>query len=452
MAAKERAHLIQDFLTKHDIPTAINCALNQILKLDPLPDNPFDIMSNVIRENNTKKGESAILTQFEAGIIIDEEGFFNIELKIYAQTSLHSKCVGKCVKICKNRFEEYQDAIDMAEKISSAFCGCLSGDLVCSNQIGLDDSLKEAARLAEIDQYTTLLTSFKIAEVQGCKILDIPFYQYLSNLFTKTQDPISWHLTTPLVSLLPKHFEIESEVNIKELSIYAAEDISFREGSFLCLRIIHLLNKEIMEKHPENKVNLKAVLEVLENSCKECGVTLGEDVFLSMNCATYEFPKQEEGYSFSESKILKSEQLLEHYIQFAESYPCLKILEDSLHIDDESVNTLKEKLPNISLAFTKGENCILNIENLGSLTEVLNIAKEHTPFIICSGRDITNDTIMTDLCAAVGGRFFKVKSPVNGSGKSLSRLITIEEEIGTKISVKMVADNENTQKQTETLP
>jgi hypothetical protein len=50
--------------------------------------------------------------------------------------------------------------------------------------------LREAARLAEIDQYTTLLTSFKIAEVQACKILDIPFYQYLSNLFTKTQDVI----------------------------------------------------------------------------------------------------------------------------------------------------------------------------------------------------------------------------------------------------------------------
>lgn len=91
MAAKEKAHLIQDFLTKHDIPTAINYTLNQVLKLDPLPENPYDIISNVIRENNTKKGESPILTQFEAGIIIDEDGFFNIELKIYAQTSLHSK-------------------------------------------------------------------------------------------------------------------------------------------------------------------------------------------------------------------------------------------------------------------------------------------------------------------------------------------------------------------------
>ena len=41
---------------------------------------------------------------------------------------------------------------------------------------------------------------------------------------------------------------------------------------------------------------------------------------------------------------LNAEQLLEHYFQFAESQPSLKILENPLHVDDEAIKTLRGKI------------------------------------------------------------------------------------------------------------
>jgi len=417
----ERAKGIQEYVSRHKLSQGMNTALNFLCRLEPLRENPYDILPHVIREQFARTSTAPFLTRLEAYAVLDNAGNPTVEVLLWTDSSVDGKVLGKCN--CTVKMSRTKGLIAaLAEVINSTVSNALqSAKLRLDQQQELDTCIVSSGESANLPSRISLCISFCIANTHAFQVLSIPLYQHFRNLLTqKEQSPCSWDNTRPIVTVLEP-----PSLNLT-VGVLPKMGMSFADSSFLCTAVAREAKDATAFLSLES---IDACLDLVKTAAETAGAKLGEDIFLTISC-NFPFTPNDNKYAISSDKSVLPSELVEIFKSLVDKYPTLRLLENPLPSSESA--PLKEALPErIQLAFTNepGDSAIIDVQDMSSLSEAFEIARKSINIIVVDRSEITNDTSFADLCAAFEGAYFKVNRPLTGSGLSLSRLIRIESQL-----------------------
>ncbi len=264
-------------------------------------------------------------------------------------------------------------------------------------------------------------------------------YEYLYQVYQEDFFPeATLRMPQPGFNVLNGGQHADSGLDIQEFMLMPQQETfaeSVRAGSEIYHTLKSILSAEnytvsvgdeggFAPRLPHNEL----ALELLERAIQEAGYQLGKDCFLAMDAAASEFYTESEGYRV-EGQIRTSQELVDMYYQWIESYH-IHLLEDPFSEDDfESWNMFMDNAPEgmqivgddllvtnvnrIHLAINQGLcNAVLIKPNqIGSLSETMQaiqLAHENGLTTMMSHRSgDTNDTFIADLAVATGCQYIK---------------------------------------------
>jgi enolase len=231
-------------------------------------------------------------------------------------------------------------------------------EIIAPEVVGMD-----ATRQVEIDQLMSELdgtpnkgklgangilgVSLAVARA-AANYLDLPLYQYIGGVNAR-------ELPVPMMNILNGGQHADNNVDIQEFMIVPVGADSVAEAIRMGVEVYHRLKKVLGQKGLATSVgdeggfapNLpsnEAALDVIMEAIKAAGYVPGKDIYLALDVAATELYK--DGYYHLESsgQKLSSAEMVDFYIQLADTYPLIS-LEDGLAEDDwEGWKLLTDKL------------------------------------------------------------------------------------------------------------
>jgi enolase len=324
------------------------------------------------------------------------------------------------------------------------------------------DGTKNKSRLGA----NAILSVSLACAITAAKLLKIPLYQYLRNLYNPKLPGFS--LPTPVVNVVNGGLHGDTNINIQEFWVVPVKAKIFSEKLRQASEVFHNLG-ELLEAtgldtdlgneggySPEVKSH-NQVFEFLRHAVERSGYQLGEDIVFGIDVGASElYDEAKKVYRWPlEGQEFTAEELMDHYLDIATMYP-VRFFEDPFSQEDWSawhdftndhfVKEQKLYLIGDDLFATnvdrlrkglklKAANTILIKPNqIGTLTETLTtirFAQEHNYKVIISHRSgETSDTTIADLAVAVQADYIKIGSTARGERiAKYNRLLNIEEEL-----------------------
>ena len=281
-------------------------------------------------------------------------------------------------------------------------------------------------------------------------------------------------LPVPLMNILNGGKHADNGLAIQEFMIVPAGFAKFSDALRAGAEVFHRLKKILHAKGlstgvgdeggfapsvPGEKPHTQ-VLELIMQAIREAGYKPGSDIFLALDCAASEFgasdPQSKEKVTYTfEGKKLSSQEMIQVYSQWVETYPILSI-EDGLSEHDwegwaritetlgKRVQLVGDDLFVTNIEYLKrgiekktANAILIKLNQIGTVTETLDtmkLARQSGYSQISSHRSgETEDTFIAEL--AVGTDCGQIKT---GSASRTDRiakynqLIRIEEELGSR--------------------
>jgi enolase len=339
-------------------------------------------------------------------------------------------------------------------------------EIIAPEVVGMD-----ATRQVEIDQLMIELdgtpnkgklgangilgVSLAVARA-AANYLDLPLYQYIGGVNAR-------ELPVPMMNILNGGQHADNNVDIQEFMIVPVGADSVAEAIRMGVEVYHRLKKVLGQKGLATSVgdeggfapNLpsnEAALDVIMEAIKAAGYVPGKDIYLALDVAATELYK--DGYYHLESsgQKLSSAEMVDFYIQLADTYPLIS-LEDGLAEDDwEGWKLLTDKLGHrvqlvgddlfvtnperLSRGIETGvcNSVLVKVNQIGTLTETLQtieMAKEAGYTCVISHRSgETEDSTIADIAVATNAGQIKTGAPARTDRVAkYNQLMRIEEEL-----------------------
>lgn len=299
----------------------------------------------------------------------------------------------------------------------------------------------------------------------AANLLDMEMYQYISQHYGFT---IGSDLPTPLVNIINggKH-GVTEDLKIQEFMIFARSNLCTTLQVRIYCEVYHTLKKILVEKYGEQAKSIgdeggfcppiysaDEALDVIEEAIKQSGYTVGEDVFIALDCAASEFYDDvSKKYEVEKGVFLTGEQLVKYYGDLMKRHPALKSIEDGFHESDyeswklfmelhsdnlmivgDDLFTTNPKLIKQGLDEKWANTLLLKVNQIGTISEAINGAK----MMMDKGNDVivshrsgeTNHAYIVDIAIGIGAKYLKIGSPCRGERVAkFNRLLEIEHQL-----------------------
>ncbi|HUT96655.1 MAG TPA: phosphopyruvate hydratase [Dehalococcoidales bacterium] len=285
---------------------------------------------------------------------------------------------------------------------------------------------------------------------------EMPFYLYLG------QEDI-YSLPVPMLNILNGGKHATGSTDFQEFMIVPAGAESFSEALRMATEIYHALKKVLAGRGlntnvgdeggfapslPSNKDAIEAILAAMEKA----GYVPGKDCFIALDPAASEFYKDGKYILAREGVSLSSEEMVDYYVKWADTYPIISI-EDGMAEDDwEGWQLITEKLGDkVQLVgddlyvtnvqrLSKGielkasNSILIKLNQIGTLTETvaaIKMAQQAGWTAVVSHRSgETEDTTIADLAVGLNTGLIKAGAPCRSERTAkYNRLLRIEEEL-----------------------
>lgn len=300
----------------------------------------------------------------------------------------------------------------------------------------------------------------------AANLLDMEMYQYISHHYgfnnTNNQLPI------PLVNIINggKH-GVTEDLKIQEFMIFTRSNLCTTLQVRIYCEVYHTLKKILVEKYGEQAKSIgdeggfcppiysaDEALDVIEEAIKKSGYSVGEDVFIALDCAASEFYNDvSKKYEVEKGMFLTGEQLVTYYGDLMKRHPALKSIEDGFHESDyeswklfmelhsdnlmivgDDLFTTNPKLIKQGLDEKWANTLLLKVNQIGTISESVNGAKmmmEKNNNVIVSHRSgETNHAYIVDIAIGIGAKYLKIGSPCRGERVAkFNRLLEIEHQL-----------------------
>ena len=287
--------------------------------------------------------------------------------------------------------------------------------------------------------------------------LEIPLYKYLGGPNART-------LPVPMMNIINGGAHADNNVDFQEFMIVPVGAPSFREALRIGAEIFHTLKGVLKKKGyatsvgdeggfaPNLRSNEEAIETILE-AIKQAGYSAGDDCLLSLDPAASEF-FDGRNYVFkkSDKRKLTSEQMVEFWNGWADSYPIVSIEDGMAENDWQGWKLLTDTLGNRvqlvgdDLFVTNTEflrkgikqgvanSILIKVNQIGTLTETLDcieLAKTHGRTAVISHRSgETEDPFIADLAVATNAGQIKTGSLSRTDRiAKYNQLLRIEEDL-----------------------
>lgn len=290
--------------------------------------------------------------------------------------------------------------------------------------------------------------------------LGMPLYRYVGGVNANT-------LPIPLMNILNGGAHADNKIDFQEFMIVPTGADTFSDALRMGVEVFHHLKSVLKKKKystnvgdeggfaPEIGSNEEAIETVLA-AIEAAGYKPGKDVFIAMDAASTEFyDEKSKVYHFHKSngKKLKSEEMVNHWVNWCKKYPIFSI-EDGMAEDDwKGWKLLTEKLGSkVQLVgddlfvtnvnrLQKGidekiaNSILVKVNQIGSLTETINavnLAHKNSFTTVMSHRSgETEDVTIADLSVALHCGQIKTGSASRTDRiAKYNQLLRIEEELG----------------------
>jgi len=299
----------------------------------------------------------------------------------------------------------------------------------------------------------------------AANLLDMEMYQYISEHYGFI---ISNNLPTPLVNIINggKH-GVTEDLKIQEFMIFARSNLCPTLQVRIYCEVYHTLKKILVEKYGEQAKSIgdeggfcppiysaDEALDVIEEAIKQSGYSVGEDVFIALDCAASEFYDDvSKKYEVEKGMFLTGEQLVKYYGDLMKRHPALKSIEDGFHESDyeswklfmelhsenlmivgDDLFTTNPKLIKQGLDEKWANTLLLKVNQIGTISESINGAKmmmDKGHNVIVSHRSgETNHAYIVDIAIGIGAKYLKIGSPCRGERVAkFNRLLEIEHHL-----------------------
>ena len=150
----------------------------------------------------------------------------------------------------------------------------------------------------------TTALSFAAASA-GATIVNQPLFQHFRETFS-FEKQTNYFMPTPMVNILNGGKHAGGNLKIQEFMIMPKSDITFKEKLQNVTEVYHKLGKLLVSKYGLSAKNLgdeggfapqlntpKEALTVIQEAVEECGMKLGTDIYIALDCAASEYYDKE---------------------------------------------------------------------------------------------------------------------------------------------------------------
>ena len=288
--------------------------------------------------------------------------------------------------------------------------------------------------------------------------LEVPLYRYLGGPNART-------LPVPMMNIINGGAHADNNVDFQEFMIVPVGAESFSEGLRIGAEIFHTLKAVLKTKGyatsvgdeggfaPNLRSNEEAIDTILE-AIAQAGYAAGKDCLLALDPAASEF-YEDGSYVFkkSDQRRLSSDEMVEFWKGWIESYPSIISIEDGMAENDwDGWKTLTDELgQRIQLVgddlfvtntefLRKGielgvaNSILIKVNQIGTLTETLDcieLARTHGRTAVISHRSgETEDPFIADLAVATNAGQIKTGSLSRTDRiAKYNQLLRIEEDL-----------------------
>ncbi len=273
----------------------------------------------------------------------------------------------------------------------------------------------------------------------------------------------TYRIPTPLFNMINGGLHGAGNLDFQEFHVIPASNKKYSDGLRMAIEIYMTIGENLAKRKAIHSVGDEGgyapnlftnadAFEVLMESVKEIGYSLGRDIFFGLDVAASTFFRGGEYVIKDKISPMDENAMLEYYKNLNETYH-LAILEDAFHEDAwESWKKLVNRFGNqitivgddllatnpkrVKKAINeKAANGILVKPNqIGTVSEtlkVIKIARDAGWKIIVSHRSgETNDWFIADFAVGVGSDYVKFGAPARGERVAkYNRLLSIETEL-----------------------
>jgi len=292
----------------------------------------------------------------------------------------------------------------------------------------------------------------------AASLLHIPLYQRLGGTVANT-------LPVPGMNILNGGKHASGSTDLQEFMVVPAGANTFHQALQMGTEVYHSLKKVIKDMGLDTNVgdeggfaptlsSNKDAIEAVVSAIEKAGYRPGKDCFIALDPAASEFYQDGQYILSKEGASLRSEEMVDYYVNWVSNYPVISI-EDGMAEDDwDGWQLITRKLgKRIMLVgddlyvtnverLSKGielgaSNAILiKLNQIGTLTETIatvRMAQQAGWKAMVSHRSgETEDTTIADLAVGLNTGLIKSGAPCRSERTAkYNRLLRIEEELGT---------------------
>lgn len=303
----------------------------------------------------------------------------------------------------------------------------------------------------------------------GAHVTKTPLYSYIAKLAGNSTDR-KFRLPVPSFNVINGGSHAGNGLAVQEFMILPVGASSFREAIRIGAEVYQHLKNIIHDKYGINQINVgdeggfapdfkttEEALDVLTAAIEKAGYK--DKIVLGMDVAASEFfDEQENGYNLkfkskTEKEIVKGDDLIDKYVDWAHKYNILTIEDPFDQNDFDHYAKLTEKLKDtnqivgddllvtnlsrIQMAHDKSacNALLLKVNQIGSLTESIQAWRKSQDYgwgVMVSHRSgETEDNFIADLVVGLGTGQIKTGAPARSERLSkYNQLMRIEEELG----------------------
>ncbi|HGY56296.1 MAG TPA: phosphopyruvate hydratase [Caldithrix abyssi] len=403
--------------------------------------------------------------------ILDSRGNPTVEVEVYLEDgSMGRAAVPSGASTGENEAVELRDG-DKSRYMGKGVLKAVQNvnDIIADELIGLDATdqpyvdklmieLDGTDNKGKLGANAILGVSMAVAKA-AAESVNLPLYQYIGGVNAKT-------LPVPMMNILNGGKHADNNVDIQEFMIAPAGAPEFREALRMGAEVFHTLKKVLSDKKyntavgdeggfaPDLKSNEEA-LQVIMQAIERAGYKAGEDIYICLDPASSEFyDKTKKRYVLaSENKELTSEEMVDYYAKWVDTYPIISI-EDGLDENDwDGWKIMTDKLgakiqlvgddifvTNTTL-LKKGidsgvaNSILIKLNQIGTVTETLeaiDMAHRAAYTAVVSHRSgETEDSTIADLVVATNAGQIKTGSASRSDRiAKYNQLLRIEDMLG----------------------
>ena len=290
--------------------------------------------------------------------------------------------------------------------------------------------------------------------------LGMPLYRYVGGVNANT-------LPIPLMNILNGGSHADNKIDFQEFMVVPTGADTFSDALRMGVEVFHNLKNVLKKKGHSTNVgdeggfapnigSNEEAIETVMSAIEAAGYKPGKDIFIALDPAASEFyDAKAKVYHFHKSsgKKLKSEEMVDYWVNWAKKYPIISI-EDGMAEDDwKGWALMTEKLGDkIQLVgddifvtnvtrLQQGidehvaNSILVKVNQIGTLTETINavnLANRNAYTAVMSHRSgETEDTTIADLAVALNCGQIKTGSASRTDRiAKYNQLLRIEEELG----------------------